>query len=509
MITLLPETDQRRLGILHLLSRQIGWLTVEEIASQIGASERTVQSDLNYMKKEWGTALSIEVSLKNGVRLSSHSSAAMQAVTVAMFKRSVAVQFLKEVILYPDQGLEFYRNLMFVSRSTLIRTLPTINSNLAETGGCIRQIGTRFRLVAKNEQTLRKLLAEFYLELSPEIMMRRRKDGDYFLPGASMPIDRTRLFDFAQRYIWQNVPSERADLFCLDDAVLAMVTSFVLISLLRENQGFHAKDAGILRGNLDDQDFRYLQQVFPAIERQHLTPVLCLLEQILLEPESAEEAEMLHREVARFYRSLFEQLHLTCDPETQQQLDRVLVMMYSYRKLFPVALSRFPRRMQFLASTLEQDHPALHQAIRTELQAFSERTRVDMSPMLSNLIVKVCYRFPNIARATVLKRVLVVSDSGRIHAEFLASFLKSLFNGSDFSTIEVTACDLEEYSAPSFQSSAPQYDILLTTLLPLPNLHLFETVIQIEDLPSRENLNVLSIAIYGGPATSAAKQPVD
>ena len=33
MITLLPETDQRRLDILHLLSRQIGWLTVEEIAA--------------------------------------------------------------------------------------------------------------------------------------------------------------------------------------------------------------------------------------------------------------------------------------------------------------------------------------------------------------------------------------------------------------------------------------------------------------------------------------------
>ena len=509
MITLLPETDQRRLGILHLLSRQTGWLTVEEIASQIGASERTVQSDLNYMKNEWGTVLPIEVSLKNGVRLSSHSSAAMQAVTVAMFQRSVAVQFLQEIILYPDQGLEFYRSRLFVSRSTLIRILPTINSNLAETGSCIRQIGTRFRLVAKNEQSLRKLLAEFYLELNPEIMMRRRQEGDFFLPGASQPIDRIRLFDFVQRYIRQNIPSERADLFCLDDAVLAMVTSFVLISLVRENQGFHAKDADTLRGELGDPDFHYLQQVFPALERQHLTPVLCLLEQILLEPDSAEEADLISREVTRFYRSLFERLHLTCDPETQQQLDRVLVMIYSYRKLFPIALSHFPRRMQFLASALEQDHPALHQVFRAELQAFSERTQVDMLPMLCNLIVKVCYRFPSIARATVLKRVLVVSDSGRIHAEFLASFLKSLFNGSDFSTIEVTACDLEEYCAPSFQSSAPQYDILLTTLLPLPNLHLFETVIQIEDLPSRENLNVLSIAIYGGPAASAAKQPVD
>ena len=499
MITLLPETDQRRLGILHLLSRQIEWLTVEEIASQIGASERTVQSDLNYMKNEWGTVLPIEVSLKNGVRLSSHSSAAMQAVTVAMFQRSVAVQFLQEVILYPDQGLEFYRSRLFVSRSTLIRILPTINSNLAEAGACIRQIGTRFRLVAKNEQTIRKLLAEFYLELNPEIMMRRRQDGDYFLPGASLPIDRIRLFDFVQRYIWQNVPSERADLFCLDDAVLAMVTSFVLVSLLRENQGFHAKDAGTLRGNLDDQDFHYLQQVFPALERQYLTPVLCLLEQILLEPDSAEEAELLHREVTRFYQSLFEQLHLTCDSETQLQLDRVLVMMYSYRKLLPIALSHFPRRLQFLASALEQDHPALHQVFRAALQTFSERTRVDMSPMLSNLIVKVCYRFPNIARATIPKRVLVVSDSGRIHAEFLASFFKSLFNGLDFSTIEVTAFDLEEYSASSSQSLAQQYDILVTTLLPLPNVRLFETVIQIEDLPSRESLTAFSKALYGDP----------
>jgi len=56
---------------------------------------------------------------------------------------------------------------------------------------------------------------------------------------------------------------------------------------------------------------------------------------------------------------------------------------------------------------------------------------------------------------------------------------------------------------------AQQYDILVTTLLPLPNLHLFETVIQIEDLPSRESLSAFSCAIYGGPTTQAAKQPID
>ncbi len=509
MITLLPETDQRRLGILHLLSRQIGCLTVEEIAKQIGASERTVQSDLNYMKIEWGSVLPIEVSQKSGVRLANHSSAALHAVTISLFQRSVAVQLLREIILYPDQELEFYRSRLFVSRSTLIRVLPTINSQFAKTESCIHQMGTRFRLVSNNEQSLRKLLSEFYLELSPEIMMRRKQAGDFFLPGASLPVDRNCLYDFAQRYIRQSAPSERADLFCLDNAVLAMVTSYMLISLLRENQGFHAEHAGSARGKVTENDFDYLKKVFPRIERQHLMPILAMLEQVLLEPDSVEEAELLQREITRFYRALFEQLHLTCEPETQKNLERILCMIYSNRRTFPVALSSFPKRMQFLASALEQDHPAMYQAFQAELQTFSEHTGVDMMPMLSNLIVKVCYRFPNIARATVPKRVLVVSDSGRIHAEFIASYFKSLFNSSDFLAIDVTAIGLEEYLAPSFQQQAQQYDILTTSILPLSNLHLFETVIQIEDLPSRENRNALSEAIYRGKTAQAIKQPVD
>lgn len=509
MITLLPETDQRRLSILHLLSRQIGWLTVEEIAAQIGASERTVQSDLNYMKTEWGSVLPIEVSLKNGVRLTNHSSAALHEVTISLFQRSVAVQLLQEIILYPDQELEFYRSRLFVSRSTLIRVLPIINRLFAETESGILQEGTRYRLVSRNEPLFRKLLAEIYVEMNPEITMRRRQDDEFLLPGASLPVDRIRLFDFAQRYIRQNVSSERADLFCLDDAVLAMVTSFLLISLLRENQGIHAEVNGILCGKLDDEDFSYLQKVFPALEQRHLTPILSQLEQILLEPGSAEEAAMLRREVTRFYQALFEQLHLTCNPETQENLERVLCMLYSYRKAFPVTLSQFPKRTQFLAATLEKDHPAMYQAFQAELQTFSGRMKVDMMPILSNLIVKVCYRFPNIARATVQKRLLIVSDSGRIHAEFLASHLRSLFNGTDFLTIEVTAIDLEEYFVLSSQSLAHPYDILVTTLLPLPNLHLFQAIIQIEDLPSRENLNALSDAIYGVCAAQAAKQRID
>ena len=119
-----------------------------------------------------------------------------------------------------------------------------------------------------------------------------------------------------------------------------------------------------------------------------------------------------------------------------------------------------------------------------------------MTPVLPDLLNKSCYYFPDLSHATRQKRELVLSDSGSYHAAFLSRFIQSYFNGRHFTAVDVHAMNYSEALDSNFFDSCGSYDILVTTTLALPILHLFKRVITFEDFPSKASLLDLYDAIY-------------
>ena len=100
MRELLDASSQRIIGILEVLSVQKGWITLTELADHVEASERTVSADLSVLRRRWGQKLRIEISTKNGIRMGNQSTGILGSVLLDLFNDSMALNWLKEILLH-------------------------------------------------------------------------------------------------------------------------------------------------------------------------------------------------------------------------------------------------------------------------------------------------------------------------------------------------------------------------------------------------------------------------
>lgn len=496
MITLLDDMNQRRLAILNLLVNTTGWVTVGEIARRIGASERTVQSDLTQMKNEWDPRLGIEVSLKSGVSLGCRSSAVVHAAFIDAFKQSIAIRFLRELVLFPSQNLDFYLSKLFVSKSTFLRLLPKIEYYLRSIQVTIDKTGGTYKLLGDKEQYMRRLLAEFYLEVRSESFTNRTILVALGFANGSISVNLERVFDIIRTMIAQIHGGERAKLMSNDELALGEIAAFLLCSLLRESQGIHIHCPALSTGDIRQEDFQYLKTIFPALEPENIRPVQRFLTQIIKKPEPEELAVRVQQEALTFYNRLFQQMNVFCNPVSLEKLEVSLCLLYSYVKACPFTLAGLPRRFSSFSAALASGNPRLVEAITSGLRAFSDHLEIDMFPVLPELVMKICFYFPELSRATLRRSLLVVSDSGLYHAKFLVEFIRSLLNGSDFATVDISSVTLEDFRDPAFAQQCELYHILVTTTTSIPHQQLFQRVIVIEDFPSNESIGELREAIY-------------
>jgi len=495
LLTLLDETDQRRIGILEVLIQQSGWITIGEIACIVGASERTIHSDLNYIKSKWNDQLQLEVSLKNGIQLGCHSAVTLHEIQMDVFKQSTASCFLHDLFLFPHQGIEFFSKRLFVSKSTLIRMIPKINAYLSTMNIEIEYRGALYCLAASDEQELRKLLSALYIELNPQLTLTPDAPMNILVPGATEPINFARLNHIVFEMLQQSSNHAAIDLVLNDASALPQMIAFYFVSLIRENQAFHIASARPLGNEISLEDLQYLIRLFPAVSRESIQPIHSLLMKPFLSSDDS-GLDQLDTEANAFYERVFQALHVSCPQKTKEQLVQTMKILYHYALICPASFTGFIRRINGFVSSLQDCHPVLYDAFENSLALFSDAMKVNLQPALPDLILRSCFLFPAFGIASPARRVFVVSDSGIEHAKFIASNIRSFFNGEYYETVQVSPVPYADVQNSSFSSGLAKEDILITTtpdlLCLLPN----QRIILFQDFPSVENFGLLHDAIY-------------
>ena len=130
MRKILDTAHQRRIRLLEILLSKNDYVTMSSLAKEVEASERTVAEDLTQLKVKYSEELHMEISRKNGVRLIHPNISSAGLVFRDTFQESVALMWLKELLLHPNQSMEYYEEKLFASKSTLLRMLPRINNFL-------------------------------------------------------------------------------------------------------------------------------------------------------------------------------------------------------------------------------------------------------------------------------------------------------------------------------------------------------------------------------------------
>lgn len=496
MLALLDETDQRRIKLLEVLARQADWITIGELALLVDASERTIHSDLTYMKNRWDKQLPIDVSLKNGVQLGYHNAATLHEIQIDIFKSAVAPRFLRDLFFFPHQTVEFYTKRLFVSKSTLVRLIPKINEYLATTKILIERRGLCYCLSTPDEQELRKLLATLYLELNPRLSQLPDEQAEWPVPGAKKPMDFSRLYTIVSVMLRQSPNREVIKLVLKDALALPQMVAFYFVSLIREYQGFHVASDYALGTEITEQDMQYFLERFPTLTLENLQPIHALLMKPFLLPQDESEEARLDAESSACFTRVFDALHVSCPEETQRQLVHMMKILYHYVLIYPIQVTGFVRRINGFISSLQGSNPKLYQAFFESLTLFNRAMQVDLIASLPDLILHSCFLFPALGMATPPRRVFIVSDSGIEHASFIANSVRSILNGAHYETVQVTPVSYASAIDPAFATQLTKDDILLSTVPGLMQLAPKSHSILFHDFPSVENFCTLYNTVY-------------
>lgn len=130
MINLLDSNALRINKIITILSTDTQWHHTKDLADDLNVSLRTIATDIKVIKQRWNHLLEIESSLIYGIRVLNRSESVRREIIHELILESNAALVLKLIFLKPQHNLDYYAENLFISKSTISRTIPKINTFL-------------------------------------------------------------------------------------------------------------------------------------------------------------------------------------------------------------------------------------------------------------------------------------------------------------------------------------------------------------------------------------------
>ncbi|WMI80006.1 helix-turn-helix domain-containing protein [Anaerotignum sp. MB30-C6] len=478
MREMLDASSQRIIKILEILLEHEKWITFAELSFFVEASERTIANDIAVLKDVWKDNLNIEVSKKNGVKLRNQNIASIGVVFTDIFNSSVALRWIKELLFYPDNPIEFYESKLFVSRSTLIRLIPKINRYLSLKGMEIQYKNNRYEFLGEDEQYLRDFSASFLLELYGLDL------GNYDF-NLDLEILRGLILAMLEKHI---NPAE-LDWISKDDISIVYKMMFYIVSMVREQQGYSVSSTHPVENEISEQYIGYIVKHFPNTNVNNLRPIHEYFYKEHNGWTSSEERELVSKEITEYLNRFFSTVSVSPDENTLCTMHYILKSFYFKVKLRPFKTSELFNRIHYFALSLKQTNPLLYQAAEENLKITSQNIKADISPAVSDVLFWTCLACPEAALTTSPRRALLIDDFGRLHTQFLAKTLSNFF----FSKVLNFCVDTAPFPEVLMSKIPDHYDIIITTIPNLPFKH--KNMVLINDFPTSDDFCKIHRAI--------------
>ncbi len=469
---LLDAASRRIIDILDILITQEDWITIGELSSMMGASERTIAKDVDVIRGRWGQFLKVEASPNKGIRIHSRNVSALGRVVIDIFNDSTALRWLEEIFFNPGKEIEFFVEKLFVSRSTLIRALPGINRFLSERGMAIRYKGNRYQLIAEDEAYLRYFCAGFMIELyglHPE----QFDIGEDFDLAGSLLIKTLR----------QHLSREEADIVISDEIAILYCTMLYIVSLIRENQGYTIPACHNVNQEIDAEIMSGITCRFPKISKANLSAIDQMVIKQYCGWDSEEERALVEKQGEAFWKRIFGRLEAQLDGGMLRKLVFYIKATYLITKCRPYETSSWFDRIRYFSIFLKKHNDSAYALVERNLDILSQNVGLDLSGRMQDILFWLCLTYPEFCNYTQIKSALVISDFGTQHANYLARYIAAFINKKGSPEVRVEAAGCRVLQEPAL---AEEYDVIITTIPDLPIAH--KNIILINDYPSHENL---------------------
>lgn len=478
MRELLDNSSQRMIRILEILLEHEGWTTFANLSSAVGASERTIAKDISLLKEQWVHHLNIDVSKKYGVRLQNQNIANIGKVFTDIFNNSVALHWIKELLFHPNNTIEFYENMLFVSRSTLIRLLPKINRYLSTKGMTIQCKNNMYQFLGEDEQYLRDFSASFLLELY-----------GIDLAKFDLDIDLEVISELILSVLEKNIEPREFTWFSKDDISIIYQIMFYIVSLVREEKGYTLKSPYPVEQEISEKYIDYIHKHFPNVYVDNLRSIHQHIFNRYNGWTSKEEAILVRKEISEFFERFFSAVSFSPNEDIKQTMHYILKFMYFNTKFRPFETSELFDRIYYFSQSLKRTNSNLYQAVEKNLKTFSLNINLDMSSDLSNVLFWICLICPDVTQIAISRTALIISDFGTLHAQYLLKIITNFFNNK----IPNLHVDIALHAENVTQEIIDGYDVLITTISHPTFFH--RNMVLINDTPNTNDFCEIHKAI--------------
>ena len=419
MRRLLKNTTQRRLAIIGVLRDLIGWQNPEMIADLLDCSMKTVISDVEAINDHWGEHVGVEYSRTNGFRLNDALHNKTRQLARNLMEESEAFTFLERIFFQPNEDMDYWIKELYISEATFYRMIKQIDKVLKEKGLVLER--RPFRVNAKNERWVRVFYVQLFLE-------------KYGLNEWPFVLERQRMIEFIK------CANRSFDIVYNDREVLE--SSYLL--------------AIIIEGT---------SQGFELSEREKMSLNQALVDKILtLRPAAdriVQNSEYLVTD--EWYYEVANSLFCSCfitrfDPTCQHTLGYLESFLGELEHVYEVPLSDerrkvilqkllqiqaayqvcpYPRSILFdsaayFSRNAKQQYPHFTKYVH-QLLLRMERTLGDpwFSQFYFSVLTVLFKEWEGLAHSldthSTKVKILVMSDSGKSHAELLAELIRSRY----------------------------------------------------------------------------------
>lgn len=448
--------DKRILNIIKKIIVEDEALTIKTIMKMNDCSQRTVYNDLHFIEEAWGKTIGFQIHGEL-IYFEERSMGAMRLIVEEMLKKNLAMQIMSELILESFQSAQLLSKKLFVSESRIRREIHDINAFLKPHGFKIRKKNQLFYWhdLLKDELRIRIQLTRLIWE------QKRLKDLDTIIP-----IEMIESFSTTMLQNQVHLNDVQKD-FCM---------LFIYISYLRETQGFHY----LSQNQHSVKDHAIKAWIGPQIYHNLYASIHDFF--LKINQEEIDKQGILES-VHHFLEIASHNYH----PEDMPVLIDNLYLQIRYFSTYPYLSKKIFHREKLFGYRYAQQNPRLFGKIIQYFSDFKNFTGIDLSDYVYEIIFHSAMLCP---QKTIYRkrRVLLVSDYAKNHAEVLKKKMMQHFPNIDVDT-KMICLNSKLETIP-----IENYDLIVSTL-PHPKLKKGNWVL-VGDVLSEQDLSKIYRGLY-------------
>ncbi|MCD5076593.1 helix-turn-helix domain-containing protein [Enterococcus gallinarum] len=451
MIRFLEKNYRKMEEIIRVLSISDKWMTKKELARHIGSSESTFIRYIEEIKQRWGNVLTIKTSHKLGYRLENFNATLYLQTLTDMARTSTTTQLLHEFIQQPGKTIDYYCEAINISRSSFARKLKHCNKVLAAYS--LRVIVDRgYQLTSQDDELSLRIFTTYFF-----LMYYGHCDLPYHFDKQELKQVMRRNHCILNSISLDN--SYEHDFFIM----------YFIVDLLRESQGFRQRPITkiAVKAKISNEDYSLIKRHLSGISLESCQTVIDYFQKGAFQQFYSENRSVISEKIRdNLTFNTFLQLEQITD-EVDDFVVHLLTCLYSYAQLLPFDTTELTQRATFFTRHIKFTQRQLYARLKAELHFFSELLETNLISYLSSYVFWLLTFFPEINQTLVSKKILVISDMGINHSQYISYYVQDILdlhkirsdilpiNGEQLGNYDLESFDLIITNQPISETNVP------------------------------------------------------